>query len=334
MDNTPPITLLWLQAASCGGCTMSALGAEPAPLAEALAQAGIRLLWHPSLSEESGGQARDILERCRSGALSLDLLCVEGAVLRGPSGSGRFQILSGTGRPMAWWVSELAARAAHVVAVGSCAAFGAMPSANPLTEAVGLQYAGDELGGLLGDSWAGRGGVPVVNVAGCAPHPGWLLETLLALAQGLLRPTDLDSLGRPRFWANHLAHHGCARNEYYEFKASAARPSHLGCLMENLGCKATQAPGDCNMRIWNGSSGACTNAGFTCIGCTMPGFEEPGAAFLETPKVAGIPVGLPVDMPKAWFVALSALSKSATHERVRKNSREDRVVIAPRRRQP
>jgi len=313
---------------------MSALAVEPEGLAEALRRANVELLWHPSLSEESGAQALEILEACRDGRRRLDILCIEGAVLRGPSGSGRFQILSGTGLPMAKWVEDLAAQAGTVLAVGSCSAYGALPSANPMLEAVGLQFVGDERGGLLPESFRSKSGLPVVNIAGCAPHPGWLLESLMALTQGLLPPTGLDSLGRPRFWANHLAHHGCARNEYYEFKASAAEPSQLGCLMENLGCKATQAPGDCNIRVWNGSSGGCTNAGYSCIGCTMPGFEAPGAAFLETPKIAGIPVGLPVDMPKAWFVALSALSKSATPDRVRRNSREDRVVVPPRRRHP
>lgn len=334
MSATTPQTLLWLQAASCGGCTMSALGAEPEGLAESFRRAGIELLWHPSLSEETGPEALAILEDCRAGRRRLDILCVEGAVLMGPGGSGRFQILSGTGQPMSHWLEALAAKAGTVVAVGSCSAFGAMPSANPHVEAVGLQFAGDDKGGLLSEGFRSRSGLPVVNIAGCAPHPGWLLESLSALAAGLLEESGLDSLGRPRFWANHLAHHGCARNEYYEFKASAAEHSQLGCLMENLGCKATQAPGDCNLRVWNGSSGGCTNAGYACIGCTMPGFEAPGAAFLETPKVAGIPVGLPVDMPKAWFVALSALSKSATPERVRRNSREDRVVVPPRRRSP
>jgi len=313
---------------------MSALGAEPEGLAEAFRRAGIDLLWHPSLSEETGPEALAILEDCRSGRRRLDILCIEGAVLMGPQGSGRFQILSGTGKPMAHWVEQLAAQAGTVVAVGSCAAYGAIPSANPLTEAVGLQFSGDDKGGLLPESFRSRSGLPVVNIAGCAPHPGWLLESLMALSGGMLDAAGLDSLGRPRFWANHLAHHGCARNEYYEFKASAAEHSHLGCLMENLGCKATQAPGDCNLRVWNGTSGGCTNAGYACIGCTMPGFETPGASFLETPKIAGIPVGLPVDMPKAWFVALSALSKSATPDRVRRNSRQDRVVVPPRRRTP
>jgi len=34
-------------------------------------------------------------------------------------------------------------------------------------------------------------------------------------------------------------------------------------------------------------------------------------------------------MPKAWFVALAALSKSATPQRVRDNAVADHPVIAP-----
>jgi ferredoxin hydrogenase small subunit len=47
---------------------------------------------------------------------------------------------------------------------------------------------------------------------------------------------------------------------------------------------------------------------------------------METPKIAGIPIGLPSDMPKAWFVALAALSKSATPKRVRDNAVSDHPV--------
>jgi ferredoxin hydrogenase small subunit len=85
--------------------------------------------------------------------------------------------------------------------------------------------------------------------------------------------------------------------------------------------------GDCNQRSWNGG-GSCTKGGYACIACTSPGFE--GAQnFLATAKLAGIPVGLPTDMPKAWFVALAALSKSATPRRVRLNATADHVVVPP-----
>ena len=188
------------------------------------------------------------------------------------------------------------------------------PTPDP-TDARGLQYLGGDPGGALGADYVSRSGLPVINIAGCAPHPGWIMETLLALSLGVFDRADMDSLGRPRLFADHLAHHGCGRNEFYEFKASAERFSERGCLMENLGCKATQAVGDCNQRSWNGG-GSCTQVGSTCIACTSPSFENT-RGFLQTPKLAGIPIGLPLDMPKAWFVALAALSKSATPRRVR-----------------
>jgi Ni,Fe-hydrogenase I small subunit len=120
----------------------------------------------------------------------------------------------------------------------------------------------------------------------------------------------------------------CTRNEYYEFKASAEKSSDAGCMMEHMGCKGTQAHADCNTRLWNGE-GSCTRGGYACISCTEPGFQEPGHAFHATPKIAGIPIGLPTDMPKAWFVALASLSKSATPKRVKQNATADHLVIAP-----
>ena len=83
-------------------------------------------------------------------------------------------------------------------------------------------------------------------------------------------------------------HHGCPRNEYYEYKASAEKPSDLGCMMEHMGCLGTQARADCNTRLWNGS-GSCLRGGYACINCTAPDFHEPGHAFDRTPKIAGIP---------------------------------------------
>lgn len=303
-------------------------------LVRALARFNIRLLWHPSLSEETGSEAIAILEGAADGRIAVDALCIEGAVLTGPHGSGRFQLLSGTGKPVAHWVDAIARHARFVVAVGSCAAFGGVPagSHNP-TDATGLTFSGTEKGGLLGADFRSTTGVPVVNIAGCAPHPGWVVETLADLASGDFTASRLDALSRPRSFADHLAHHGCSRNEFYEFKASAAHPSERGCLMENLGCKATQAPGDCNIRRWNGY-GSCTDGGFACVNCTTPGFQAPGSPFLETAKIAGIPVGLPVDMPKAWFVALAALSKSATPQRVRANAHADHVLVPPARNPP
>jgi ferredoxin hydrogenase small subunit len=323
------MNVLWLQSGGCGGCSMSLLCADTADFHGMLKSAGIDLLWHPSLSLESGPELLNILDDCLAGRTALDALCIEGSLLRGPNNTGRFHLLAGTDTPMIDWVRRLAAVARHVVAVGTCAAFGGITAAgsNP-TDACGLQYEDDQPGGLLGADFRSTSGLPVVNVAGCPTHPGWVTDTLMMLAGGGLQLEDLDPLQRPRFYADQLVHHGCARNEFYEFKASAEKPSDLGCMMEHLGCKGTQAHADCNTRLWNGE-GSCTRGGYACVSCTEPGFQDPGHAFHHTPKLAGIPIGLPTDMPKAWFVALASLSKSATPRRVKHNATADHVVVSP-----
>lgn len=322
-------TLLWLQSGGCGGCTLSMLCAESPDVISSFEAAGIDLLWHPSLSEATGESVVDILQSILSDELRLDILCLEGSVVRGPNNTGKFHMLAGTNEPMMNWIDKLSAKAAYVVAVGTCAAYGGITAGggNP-SDACGLQYEGDRGGGLLGESFRSGEQMPVINIAGCPTHPKWVTETLAQISLGDFGEEHIDALGRPRSYADQLVHHGCPRNEYYEFKASAEKPGDLGCMMENMGCVGTQAHADCNTRLWNGE-GSCLRGGYPCVNCTAPNFEEPGHPFTETPKIAGIPIGLPTDMPKAWFVALASLSKAATPDRLRKNAVSDHVKIVP-----
>ncbi|MDY0057290.1 MAG: HupU protein, partial [Methyloversatilis sp.] len=204
------MNVLWLQSGGCGGCSMSLLCADTDDFHGQLRDAGIALLWHPSLSLDSGTEVTALLGRILDGDLPLDALCVEGSLLRGPNGTGRFHIMAGTGLPMIEWVRKLAAKARHVIAIGSCAAWGGVTAGgdNP-TDACGLQYEDDVRGGLLGSDFRAHGGLPVINIAGCPTHPSWVLDTLMALAADGFTEADLDTLGRPRFYADQLVHHGC-----------------------------------------------------------------------------------------------------------------------------
>jgi ferredoxin hydrogenase small subunit len=249
--------------------------------------------------------------------------------MRGPNGTGRFHMLGGTGRTMIDVMQSLANKANYTIAIGSCAAFGGITmSGDNLAEACGLQYEGSIKGGLLGDKWISNKSMQVINIAGCPTHPNWVINTLAQLVSNDFDTQHLDSLNRPKSYTDHLVHHGCPRNEFYEYKASAERPSDQGCLMENMGCLGTQARADCNTQLWNGE-GSCLRGGYACINCTAPEFEEPGYSFTETPKIAGIPIGLPTDMPKAWFVALSSLAKAATPKRLKINATADHIQISP-----
>ncbi|MAY42586.1 MULTISPECIES: HupU protein [unclassified Neptuniibacter] len=321
--------LLWLQSAGCGGCSMSLLNAESPDLLTTFEAAGIHLLWHPSLSEETGSEVVDIFDSILKGETQLDVLCLEGSVLRGPNGTGRFHMLGGTDKPMMEWIELLSKQAQYTVAVGSCAAFGGISAAGDnITDAIGLQFEGEVPGGFLGDQYRSLSGHKTINISGCPVHPDWVTETLISLSLDEHSEEAVDLFGRPRMYADQLVHHGCSRNEYYEYKASAELPGDRGCMMENMGCLGTQAHADCNSRPWNGV-GSCTKGGYACINCTAPEFEEPGHSFTQTPKIAGIPVGLPTDMPKAWFVALASLSKAATPERLRKNATSEKLIYPP-----
>ena len=186
-----------LQAAGCGGCTQSLLGGEgrAGGLAQ-LADSGIELCSHPGLSEASGNETL-LLRAAAAGRLPFDLLWIEGALLRGPNGSGRFQTLAG--RPLIDWVRDLALRARHVLAIGTCRAYGGIISGGEnRSDACGLQFDGDQQGGLLAAEYRSLSGLPVINVAGCPTHPGWVVDTLLALALDALAATDLDVWQRPR----------------------------------------------------------------------------------------------------------------------------------------
>jgi coenzyme F420-reducing hydrogenase gamma subunit len=214
--------------------------------------------------------------------------------------------------------------ARHVVAVGSCAAWGGITAtgANP-TEACGLQYEDDQPGGLLGAGWRSRSGLPVINVAGCPTHPGWVIDTLMALVRRQpARRGGPGQLGRPRFYADQLVHHGCTRNEYYEFKASAEKPSDLGCMMEHMGCKGTQAHADCNTRLWNGE-GSCTRGGYACISCTEPGFQDPGHAFHQHAQ-AGRHPHRPAHRHAQGLVRGAGLAEQERHAAAREAERHRR----------
>ena len=185
-----------------------------------------------------------------------------------------------------------------------------------ITEACGLAFEGREARGCSAPLSARAPGYPssISQAARCIRR-GSRKRCVARLAPGLgprrIRPAA------PLF-AEHLVH-GCPRNEYYEYKAAAHPPGQLGCLMENLGCIGMRGSRPCE--------GSCVRGGYPCIGCTEPGFGE--RLPYSTLKRGGIPLGLPTDMPKAWFVALAALAKAATPERLRRNATAETIPVAP-----
>lgn len=303
-------TLYWLQGGGCGGDTMSLLNAESPDLADFLELKGIEVLWHPSLSNAPARDHARLLERIGSGEQPLDVLCVEGAVIRGPGGTGMFDARDG--RPKKDIVAQLARRARFVVAVGTCAGFGGIGS-DCETEATGLQFHRTNPGGFLGEGFRAGSGLPVINIAGCPAHPNAVTGTLAALLSGARLP--LDAWNRPINWYGMMVHQGCTRNEYHEYRVEEKGFGEKGCLFFYMGCRGPLAHGPCNKTLWNRRSSK-TRVGVPCFGCTSPDFPQPHP-FFETRNIEGVPIELPEGLNRAHYLAYKGMAAAAAPERLK-----------------
>ena len=302
-------TLYWLQCGACGGDSMALLGVESPDLVEALGFLGIEVLWHPSLSNGSSMEHEALLEELLNGARPLDILVLEGSIIRGPGGTGMYDTWGG--KPKKDLVHGLARQAGAVVAAGTCASFGGIGSDGEI-EATGAQFLKRQSGGFLGQGFRSKQGIPVINLPGCPCHGDTLLHTLGELAAG--RAPDLNQRQAPREFFDMLVHQGCVRNEYHEYRVEERDFGERGCLFFFLGCRGPLAYGPCNKLLWNRRSSR-TRVGVPCVGCTDPDFPQT-FPFFQTPSIADVPLELPSGVDRAHYLAYKVMAAEAAPERL------------------
>lgn len=306
-----PKYLYWLQGGACGGDSMAMLGVESPNVLAFLKRMDVSVLWHPSLSNGSAQNHRRLLDAILSDEQRLDVLCVEGSVIRGPGGTGMYDTFGG--KPKKDLIARIARKAGHVVAVGTCAAFGGI-GAEGDAESCGVQFRKREKGGILGESFIAAGGHPVINLPGCPCHGNVLTGTLGLLAEGL--PIPLNALNEPLEWYGMLVHQGCIRNEYHEYRVEDSDFGDRGCLFFHMGCRGPLTHGPCNKLLWNQRSSK-TRAGVPCVGCTQPEFPQTHP-FFATRNIAGIPIELPEGVDRAHYLAYKGMSAASAPERLKK----------------
>jgi hydrogenase small subunit len=302
-------TIYWLQCGACGGDSMAFLGAARPDLAELIESLDLEVLWHPSLSNGRPAAHRALIEAIQAREQPLDVLCVEGAVIRGPGGTGMYDAVGGT--PKKDLLVRLAKRARFVVAVGTCAAFGGIP-AEAATEATGLQFHKAKPGGFLGEWFNSSSGLPVINLPGCPCRSEVIVSTLTALARK--DRFALTPLQSPVDWFSTLVHQGCTRNEYHEFRVEDAEFGRPGCLYFHLGCLGPLTYAPCNKNIQGHTSGP--RAGVPCTGCARPDFPQ-RHPFFNTRNIEGVPLDLPDGVDRAHFLAYKELAAAAAPARLK-----------------
>lgn len=277
-------------------------------------QYDLEIVFHPSISPQSGQGVRDILLTYEKEAI--DILVIEGGVITGPRHSGRYHYFAG--RPFMEWVKSLSRNARYVLAVGSCSSYGGVPVIAPNTNAImGLQYVMRAFGGFLGRDYKSGSGFPVINIPGCPAHWQNVITVLIDIRLQRLTLDDLDAYNRPEYLFQDYLHHGCPRNEYFEYRQEAAHIGEQGCMFENLGCRGPLVKCNANIHRWFDGWGSCTWSGFPCIGCVSPGFPAESFPLFETEKLAGIPVMLPEGVKKSAYFQTKILADIACPDRLR-----------------
>ncbi len=255
-------TVLWLQGSGCTGCTMSFLDyvspTAPTSAADVLINY-INLAYHPNLTAVAGESAAAIIEQAYQAGNYI--LAVEGGVPTQFNGGACFAwTRNGVEVTLQEAVASLGAKAAAILSIGTCSSFGGIPAAPP-----------NPTGVVSVQTLTGR---PTINVAGCPPHPNWIVWTIVQLLQG--KTIALDSARRPSSIYGRTVHSQCPLRETPEANTFAVP----GRCLEELGCRGPGTGANCPSIKWNNGVNWCVNAGAPCHGCTNPDF--PGTLPLYT----------------------------------------------------
>lgn len=247
-------SVIWLHFQDCTGCSETLLRPTEPDLAHLVFDL-ISLDYHETLMVAAGHRAEAALHQAMHDNDGEYVLIVEGSI---PTRHrGRYMTVAG--KTAIDTLAEVAEGAAAVIAIGSCAAFGGMPSADPNpTGAVGVNA-------LVTDR-------PVINLPGCPPSPYTLLGVVLQYVIGGSLPA-LDELNRPLFAYDRMIHDHCPRRPHFDagrFADQFGDDGHRsGWCLYKLGCKGPDTHARCSTHHFNEIVGAWPiGIGAPCIGCT------------------------------------------------------------------
>ncbi len=248
----PPV--IWLAFQDCTGCTETLLSSAHPELSDLLFNV-ISLEYHETLMAGSGTQAREVLAEAISAHAGKYILVVEGSIPTGDHGV----YMKVAGRTAMDILADVGSKAAAIVAIGSCASWGGIPSADPdPTGAVGVAD-------LLPKS-------TIVNIPGCPPNPYTLLGVILQYADSGTLP-ELDQERRPKFAFDRNIHEQCPRRAHFDAGNFVKQFGDAGhregwCLYE-MGCKGPDTHAGCSTRHFNDIPDVWPiGIGAPCIGCT------------------------------------------------------------------
>jgi hydrogenase small subunit len=247
-------SVIWLHFQECTGCTESLLRTSHPDIAKLILEL-VSLDYHETLMAASGHQAEGALKAAMEKNAGKYICVVEGAI---PTKDDGVYCMIG-GKAALQIVNEVAEKAGAIVAIGSCASWGGIPSADPNpTGATGAPMV------LKGKT--------VVTLPGCPANPYVFLGTALQfVALGSL--PALDDKGRPLFAYGRTIHEHCPRRAHFDagrFVQQFGDEGHrLGYCLYKTGCKGPATHASCSTLHFGETVDAWPiGLGHPCFGCT------------------------------------------------------------------
>lgn len=262
-------SVIWLHFQECTGCTESLLRSSAPDVGELILDL-ISLDYHETLFAAAGHQIEAALHTAMEENRGKYILVVEGAIPTKLDGI----FCKVAGKTAVQSLQECAENAGAIIALGSCASWGGIPSAEPNpTGATGVPQ-------ILKDK-------TVVTLPGCPANPYNLLGIVLQYATFGTLPA-LDEKGRPKFAYARTIHEDCPRRPHFDagrFAEAYGDAGHNeGYCLYKLGCKGPATHANCSLNPFCEMPGAWpVGIGHPCYGCTEQGigFHAPLHATID-----------------------------------------------------
>src|SRR5271157_3267241 len=274
----PPV--IWLHFQDCTGCTETLLRTSHPDLGDLILNI-ISLEYHETLMAAAGHQAEEALQEAVAKFAGKYVCVVEGSIPTRDKGI----YMRLPERPRLQFLVVVVGKAAALIAIGSCASWGGIPSADPdPTGAVGVAD-------LLPNK-------TIINIPGCPPNPYTLLGVVLQFAESGTLP-ELDAERRPKFAFDRNIHEQCPRRAHFDagrFVKQFGDDGHReGWCLYEMGCKGPDTHAGCSTRHFNEIPDVWPiGIGAPCIGCT-----EKSIAF-RVPMFKVIQIHTPATPPETY----------------------------------
>ncbi len=295
LQAAPRTPVIWLEFQDCTGCTASFLRASRPTAAEIVLDV-LSVNYHETIMAPAGQYAdKSLADTAAAGG---HLVVVEGAI---PTRDNGLYCCIG-GRTAEDILAEATRNAVAVLAVGSCAAFGGLPAANPNpTGAVGVSDLVHH--------------IPVLNLPGCPVNVVNLTATVVHYLTFGSLPV-LDFFGRPLFAYGKRIHDNCERRAHFDagqFVEEWGDEGHRqGWCLYKMGCKGPETYHNCPTVRWNEGTNWPIGSGHGCIGCSEPSFWDTMTPFYRRlPDVPGFSVESTVDKIGLGLTAVAAAGVAA-----------------------